>query len=230
MANTVEEAEAMAAAAARAANAGVRSMVPFNYRRAPATELGRRLIAAGRLGEIRHVRASHLQDWAIDPELPLLWRFDAEQAGSGAIEDMASHIVDLAQFLVGDRVARVSAVTETFIETRPLMDGSGRGDVTVDDAAAFVGRFAGGAPATFEVSRLAPGRKNALRIEINGSAGSLGWGLKTMNELELPDRRGAGVPGLPKDPGHRGRAPVDRRLVASGTHHRLGAPVYPRNM
>jgi predicted dehydrogenase len=185
MANTVEEAERMAEAAARAARSGVRSMVAFNYRRVPATALARSLIAAGRLGEIRHVRASYLQDWAIDPELPLLWRFVAEEAGTGALGDMASHIVDLAQFLVGDRVERVSAITETFIEERPLLAGAGRGRVTVDDAAAFVARFAGGALATFEVSRLAPGRKNALRLEINGSAGSVGWGLETMNELDL---------------------------------------------
>jgi predicted dehydrogenase len=57
--------------------------------------------------------------------------------------------------------------------------------VTVDDAAAFMGRFAGGALATYEVSRLAPGRRNALRLEVNGTEGSLGWGLETMNELEL---------------------------------------------
>jgi predicted dehydrogenase len=98
---------------------------------------------------------------------------------------MASHIVDLTQFLVGERLARVSATAETFIGERPLLDGSGPGKVTVDDAAAFMGRFAGGALATYEVSRLAPGRRNALRLEINGTEGSLGWGLETMNELEL---------------------------------------------
>jgi predicted dehydrogenase len=185
MANTVGEAEAMAAAAARAAGRGVRSMVAFNYRRVPAMALARRLVADGRLGEIRHVRASYLQDWALDPELPLLWRFVEEEAGTGALGDMASHIVDLTQFLVGERLARVSATAETFIGERPLLDGSGPGKVTVDDAAAFMGRFAGGALATYEVSRLAPGRRNALRLEINGTEGSLGWGLETMNELEL---------------------------------------------
>jgi predicted dehydrogenase len=185
LANTVEEAEAMTIAAERARANGVRSMVAFNYRRVPATALARELIVAGRLGEIRHLRASYLQDWAVDPELPLLWRFDAEQAGTGALGDMASHIVDLAQFLVGDRVDWISAITETFIRERPVLSGLGHGRVTVDDAAAFMARFAGGALATFEVSRLAPGRKNALRIEVNGSAGSVGWELETMNELEL---------------------------------------------
>lgn len=185
LANTVTEAERMAEAAGRAAAAGVRSMVAFNYRRVPAAALARRLVAEGRLGEIRHVRASYLQDWAVDPELPLLWRFDAHEAGLGALGDMASHLIDLTQFLVGDRLARVSAMSDTFIRERPSLDGARREGVTVDDAAAFIGRFGGGATALFEVSRLAPGRKNALRLEVNGSAGSLGWNLETMNELEL---------------------------------------------
>lgn len=185
MANTVEEAKRMCAAAARARENGVRSMVAFNYRRVPAMALAGNLIAEGRLGEIRHVRASYLQDWAIDPELPLLWRFDAVEAGTGALGDMASHIVDLTQFLVGDRVARVTAMTETFIRHRPKLDGSGPGLVTVDDTGAFLARFGNGATGLYEVTRLAPGRRNALRLEINGSEGSLGWALETMNELQL---------------------------------------------
>ena len=64
----------MAAAAARAARAGVRAMVGFNYRRVPAVALARQLVADGRLGQIRHVRAQYLQDWIVDPEFPLVWR------------------------------------------------------------------------------------------------------------------------------------------------------------
>jgi predicted dehydrogenase len=185
LARTIEEAEEMAEAATRAAAHGVRTMVAFNYRRVPAIALAQTMIAQGQLGEIRHVRASYLQDWALDPQLPLLWRFLEAEGGTGALGDMASHIVDLAQHLLGDYITRVSAAAETFISERPRLDGEGAGAVTVDDAAAFLGRFTGGALGTFEVTRLAPGRKNSLRVEVNGSVGSLGWDLERLNELEL---------------------------------------------
>ena len=70
LANSVAEAEAMTAAAERAAEHGVRAMVGFTYRRVPAIALARRLVAEGRLGEVRHVRAQYLQDWLIDPDAP----------------------------------------------------------------------------------------------------------------------------------------------------------------
>lgn len=182
LANTLEEAEAMAAAAKAS---GVRAMVAFNYRRVPAVELARRLIANGHLGEIRHVRAVYLQDWIVDPGFPLVWRLQREFAGSGALGDIGAHIVDLGQHLLGDRVASVSGMTETFVKERPLPGGAGRGEVTVDDAALFVARFSGGAVGTFEASRFATGRKNGLRIEVNGSVGSLVFDLERLNELEL---------------------------------------------
>jgi predicted dehydrogenase len=197
LANTVEEARAMAAAAERAAARGVRSMVGFSYRRVPALVLARRLVAEGRLGQVRHVRAAYLQDWIVDPEFPLVWRLRKETAGSGALGDIGAHIVDMAQYLTGDVLTGVSALTETFIKERPLPDaagglsgssaGTGRGEVTVDDAALFLGRFAGGALATFEATRFAIGRKNALRIELNGSLGSLAFDLESLNELEFYD-------------------------------------------
>src|SRR4051812_12064510 len=181
LSNTVAEAEAMVAAAETAAGRGIRSMVGFNYRRVPALALARQLVAQGRLGTVRHVRAAYLQDWIVDPEFPLVWRLQKDRAGSGALGDIGAHIVDLAQFLLGDKLTGVSALTETFIKERPLPEassglsasgGSQRGTVTVDDAALFFGRFAGGALASFEATRFATGRKNAVRIEVNGSLGS----------------------------------------------------------
>src|SRR4029079_12251115 len=145
-ANTVAEAEAMVAAAARANAHGVRSMVGFNYRRVPAIALARQLIAEGRLGEIRHVRAQYLQDWIVDPQFPLVWRLQKERAGSGALGDIAAHIVDLTQFVTGQEITGVSALTETFVKERPLPSsdaaglagvasaGTAMGEVTVDDA------------------------------------------------------------------------------------------------
>src|SRR5690349_8546691 len=120
LANTVAEAEAMAAAAKEAAARGVRSMVAFNYRRVPAVALARRFVEEGRIGEIRHVRAQYLQDWIVDPEFPLVWRLQKDKAGSGALGDIGAHIIDTAQFIVGRSLTGVSALTETFVKERPL--------------------------------------------------------------------------------------------------------------
>ena len=196
LANTVAEAEEMVAAAERAAARGQVAMVGFNYRRVPALSLARQWIVAGKLGTVRHVRAVYLQDWIIDPEFPLVWRLRKDQAGSGALGDIGAHIVDLTQYLLGEQIAGVSALTETFIKQRPLPTASSglsatgsaeTGEVTVDDAALFLARFAGGAIATFEASRFATGRKNSLRVEINGSAGSLSFDAESMNELSFYD-------------------------------------------
>jgi predicted dehydrogenase len=182
LANTLEEAREMLEAAEAA---GVVNMVCFNYRRAPAVQLAKKLVDEGRLGEIRHWRAVYLQDFILDPEFPLIWRFNKEVAGSGALGDLGAHLIDLAHFLVGP-IEEVIGATETFIRERPLEpDGNGTGPVTVDDAAAFLARFENGAMGTFEATRLAPGRKNHNSFEINGSKGSLVFDLERMNELEV---------------------------------------------
>jgi predicted dehydrogenase len=221
LANTVDEARAMVEAAERAQAKGVRSMVGFNYRRVPAVSLARRLVEQGRIGQVRHVRAQYLQDWIVDPEFPLVWRLQAERAGSGALGDVGAHIVDMAQFVTGDRLANVTALTETFITERPLPGASSgltasgsseRGPVTVDDAALFIGRFAGGAVASFEATRFATGRKNAIRLEINGSTGSLAFDFESMNELSFYDGT--------EDPETAG---FRRILVTEPTHPYAGA-------
>ncbi|MEV0554569.1 MULTISPECIES: Gfo/Idh/MocA family protein [unclassified Streptomyces] len=197
LANTVEEAEAMAEAAQAAAERGQVAMVGFNYRRVPATSLARQMVAEGRLGTLRHVRVTYLQDWLVDREFPLTWRLRKETAGSGALGDLGAHIVDLAQYLAGEPVVGVSALTETFVRERPLLSGASSGlsaaggsevgAVTVDDAALFTGRFASGALASFEATRFATGRKNSLRIELNGEKGSLAFDLERLNELSYHD-------------------------------------------
>ncbi|NED22600.1 Gfo/Idh/MocA family oxidoreductase [Streptomyces sp. SID9913] len=197
LANTVAEAEAMVRAADEAAARGRTAMVGFNYRRVPATALARRMVAEGRIGTLRHVRVSYLQDWLVDPQFPLTWRLRRDQAGSGSLGDLGAHIVDLAQYLAGEHLAGVSALTETFVRHRPLptaatsglaaVSAAGTGEVTVDDAALFTGRFASGALASFEATRYATGRKNALRIELNGERGSLAFDLERLNELSYHD-------------------------------------------
>ena len=185
LANTLAEATAMSAAADAAYPGGARAMVGFNYRRVPALALARQLVADGRLGTLRHLRAVYLQDWLADPAAPMTWRMQAERAGSGALGDLGSHVVDLARYLSGDEITGVSALSATFVGTRPWADGSGRGTVTVDDAVLFTAKLASGALASFEATRYATGRKNGLRIELNGSAGSLAFDLERLNELEF---------------------------------------------
>jgi predicted dehydrogenase len=200
LANTVAEAEEMAAAAEQAAARGVWSSVGFNYRRVPALALARRLVESGRLGQVRHIRAQYLQDWIVDPDFPLVWRLQKDKAGSGALGDIGAHVIDLAQFLTGQRLVGVSGLLETFVKQRPLpqaasglsaSSGSGGaaeyGDVTVDDAAVFFGRTDAGALAVFEATRFATGRKNAIRIEISGSDGALAFDFESMNELHVYD-------------------------------------------
>jgi predicted dehydrogenase len=197
LANTVDEARAMVAAAEAARFSGVLAMCGFNYRRVPAVALMRALVDAGRVGEIRHVRAVYLQDWIVDPQFPLVWRLRREVAGSGALGDIGAHIVDLTQYVTGQQITGVSGLTETFVKERPLpagshglsasVSGATTGPVTVDDAALFLARLSGGAVATYEATRFATGRKNGLRVEVNGSLGSLAFDLERLNELEFYD-------------------------------------------
>lgn len=182
LANSVADAERMLAAVTRAK---VAHMLCHNYRRAPAVMLAKQLIDEGALGVIRHYRGTYLQDWIVDPSFPLVWRLDKERSGSGALGDIAAHSIDLARYLVGE-MTDVAASLETFIKKRPLPDHPKRtGAVTVDDAVIALARFANGAIGTIEASRMAPGRKNYNRFEINGSKGSLAFDLERMNELEL---------------------------------------------
>jgi len=196
LANTVDEAERMADAAARAAQRGVFAMVGFTYRRVPAATLARDLVASGRIGEIRQVRASYLQDWLADAESPMTWRLDKSLAGSGALGDIGAHAIDLAQYITGDRLESVSGTLRTIVSDRPLLAESHglsgtasveRGTVTVDDVALFTGRFASSALGSFEATRFSTGRKNALRVEVSGSAGAVSFDLENLNSLEFYD-------------------------------------------
>ncbi|WP_104140433.1 Gfo/Idh/MocA family protein [Arthrobacter sp. ZGTC131] len=185
LANTLAEAEAMTSAARAARERGVQSMVGFNYRRVPALALAKELIAEGRLGSVRHVRAAYLQDWLSDEESPMTWRLRKETAGSGALGDIASHAIDQVLFLLGDPVTEVSGRLRTFVPSRPGADGPE--DVTVDDAAWATLSLASGAVASVEVSRVATGQKNSLRLEIYGDKGSLLFDLEALNELGFLD-------------------------------------------
>jgi predicted dehydrogenase len=157
---------------------GVKHLCAFNYRFVPAVRLAREMIQAGELGEIHHFRGAYLQDWIADPEAPVSWRLVGDQAGSGALGDIGTHVIDLARYLVGE-IATVSAITKTFVSDRP------GGTVTVDDAFESAVEFTSGAVGTIEASRFAVGRKNGLRWEINGSKGSMAFDLERLNELQV---------------------------------------------
>ena len=155
-----------------------------NYRRCPATSLAKRMIDRGDIGAVRQVRAVYLQDWMSDASMPASWRTDAKICGSGAHGDLNAHLIDMTLFLTGLKFSEVCAVEQTYTKMRTNAAGK-RSRVTVDDAFAFLARFSNGAIGTYEATRVAPGRKNHNKIEINGTKGSLVWNFERMNELEF---------------------------------------------
>jgi len=192
LALTLADAREMLAAAEQA---GVKHMIGFNYRFAPAVQLAKKLVSEGRLGRIYHFRAWFLQDWLVDPEFPLVWRLTREVAGSGSHGDLGAHLIDLAHFLIGD-MTEVVGMSDTFVRERPLpasmtglsatgsSDGA-KGEVTVDDATLFLARFGNGALGSFEATRYASGHRCTNSFEINGSKGSVKFDFERMNELQV---------------------------------------------
>jgi len=176
-------------------DAKVNNMVAFCMRQLPAIHLAKELIEEGCLGEIWQWRGSWLSDWLTNPQVPITWRLQKELSGSGALGDIGAHIVDLALYLMGG-ITEVVGMSKTAIKKRPMVDASDAkqtvsvtgtsrmGDVTVDDAAAWLAGFDNGAMGTFEVSRVASGDKELSGFEINGSKGSLRYDYRVMNELQ----------------------------------------------
>ncbi len=189
LARTLDEARTMRDAAKKSRR---RTFVWFNYRRCPAVAFAYRLVREGRLGDIRHVRATYLQSWG-GPDTPLLWRFKKKYAGSGAHGDLNAHIVDMARFLTGDEITEVhGAVSRTFVKERaipgPVKRGAKKtGKSDVDDALLFLASFRGGAVASFEATRVAPGHLNANTMELNGTKGSLRFDFEDMDVLQFHD-------------------------------------------
>jgi len=180
------EAEQMAAAARKS---GKINTVWFNYRRVPAIAFARQLIDEGRIGKVYHFRALYLQDWTMDPSVPLLWRMDKEIAGSGVTGDLHSHIVDLSNYLAGD-IEAVAGTSRIFVNERERPEG-GKAKVEIEDASIFVAKYTNGAIGHFEATRFANGRKNGNTFEINGELGSLYFDLEDMSRLWYFDSRDA---------------------------------------
>jgi predicted dehydrogenase len=177
--------------------AGVSHMVAFNYRQTPAVILAKQLIDSGRIGEILTVRGQYMQDWSADPGTPLSWRFQKKLAGSGALGDVGTHIIDMTRFLVGE-FESVNSIVRTHIPERPVQKGAfdkmasasrdtggPKGPVDVDDAFITMIRFQNGAAGFIEATRNAYGHHNGLGFEINGTRGSLIFDYQRMNELNV---------------------------------------------
>lgn len=194
LARTVEEARAMHDAVKAA---GVIHMVAFNYRRTPAVALAKKYIDEGRIGRILNFRGTYLQEWSADPDSPLSWRFQKKIAGSGTVGDIATHVVDLAHYLVGP-IAEVNAITTTYNKTRPLQQGgvdklgaaekaadAERGEVDVDDEVISMLKFEGGVIGSLEATRNAYGRNNFITLEIHGTKGSIHFNYERRDELQV---------------------------------------------
>jgi len=174
--------------------AGVRSLVGFNYRHAPAVRHARELISSGAIGPVDHFRSQWIAAYAADPRGVRSWRFRADDAGLGVLGDLGSHAVDLAQSLLGP-IESVTARTATIVADRPLptetgthfalADGSERAPVENEDVVWSIVRFASGVTGTIEASRVAVGPQARYAFEIHGSRGALAWDFERMNELQL---------------------------------------------
>ena len=189
---TADEARSMVDAVEAA---GVSNMVWYNYRRVPAVTMLKNLLQEDRFGRIFHYRSQFLQDWTISRDLPQggegLWRLDASVAGSGVTGDLLAHNIDMALWLNGP-IVEVSAMTETFIKERKHTLTGEVTPVSIDDASAFLCRFANGSMAIFEATRYARGHKALFTLEINGERASAAWDLHDLHRLEYFDHRDEG--------------------------------------
>ncbi len=198
LAATLSDAKAMMDAAKKAKKS--QTFVWYNYRRCPAVALAHQLVKEGRLGKIYQIRGAYLQDWA-GPNTPLMWRFQGDVAGSGALGDLLAHTIDAAKFITGDEISEViGAAMETVIKERVILESTGgeisgrgaktaskKGKSTVDDISLFLARTKSGALCSFEATRLSTGYKNQNRLEIHGDKGAIRFGFERMNELDFYD-------------------------------------------
>ena len=187
LARTAAEGEEMCQAIEKA---GVPNTVWYNYRRVPAVTLAKQLVDEGRLGRVFHYRSNFLQDWTISADLPQggegLWRLDAEAAGSGVTGDLLAHCIDTAIWINGP-ITSVTAMTETFVKERTHSETGKVEKVGIDDACAFLARFANGSLAIFESTRYARGHKALYTLEVNGEKASLAWDLHDLHRLQVFD-------------------------------------------
>lgn len=175
--------------------AGLVTATGFNYRHQPAIAHARELVRSGKLGRITNARVWLIADYASSPEGPFTWRYTRTQAGAGVVGDLLSHGIDLAQYVVG-RVTEITAMTDTFIKTRPIPLGVGVGHAAVavsderrevenEDYVAALARTESGALVTLESSRVAMGPHAEYVIEVYGTQGSVRWNFEHPQHLQV---------------------------------------------
>ncbi len=175
--------------------------VDYNVRFYPANLQMRAMVQSGELGEIIHVNGSYMQDW-LHKDTDYNWRLLAKEGGSlRSVGDIGTHWMDLASFILGDRIESVLATLGTFHKTRRRPVGEVQSyvrdadtsnyepyPVDTDDYASIVMRFAGGALGNLATSQVAAGRKNCIRIEVYGSKKSAWWCSENPNYINVGDR------------------------------------------
>jgi predicted dehydrogenase len=189
-------AEATARIEAAARRAGVITGCGYNYRWAPLVRYAKELLEEGRFGSMTHYRGRFFTMYGRDRLGLLSWRFLQHQAGHGALSDIMSHAIDLAQFLMGP-IRRVVAARETFVRERPLpKPGVGThydrgspddptGAVTNEDYVGALVEFSSGARGTLEADRSIFGPQSQMAFELNGSKGAASWDHERLNQLLL---------------------------------------------
>lgn len=189
MAMNLEQARRMKAAADAA---GVVTGINFTWRHPSAAAYARHLVSEGELGRIFHINGCFSQGWLINPNVPLIWRLRKDKTGSGCLGDIGAHIIDLAEWVSGERITSVVADMTTFIEERPLQDGSGTGRVEVDDAASLMVRFDNGAMGSLTSSRYVISEGMDHRLEIYGDKGAIIMDFQDPDSLKASIGRFAG--------------------------------------
>jgi predicted dehydrogenase len=199
-------------AAKGAWQAAVRSkvvnLVGYNNIKHPAQAYAKELIDSGEIGEIIRISGTFDQDVLLDPAAQFTWRHDRSVAGAGALGDLGTHLISLAQKLIGD-FASVSAITRTVVKQRPDPNASGRmRAVENDDVTLFNVVFANGVVGSLGTSRMAAGRKHALKYEIQGTKGAIAYDQEQMNEIKVYQNvgksRDRGFAVVPIGPEHKG--------------------------
>ena len=165
-----------------AEQSAVANMVGYTYMKNPATTLAKDMLQAGEIGDVVHFRGTHIEDYLSDPSLPISWRLQKAQAGSGAIGDLC-HIINMAHYLCGE-IEQVVADSNIVVTERPD-GGGGLATVDTDDQTHLLCRFTSGALGYLELSRIAPGQKMGLGYEITGAKGSIIFDQSRMSELKV---------------------------------------------
>lgn len=164
--------------------AGVRTAVGFNYICNPMLELARELVADGEIGDVYNFRGSYQEDYLSDPAAPFSWRCLRSQGGSGALNDLGTHLLNMAEYLLGPIGAVFGRLSTVYAQRIDPTTGQLR-DVENEDIAQVLVTFANGCNGTMEISRVATGKKCGLVFEVHGSRGSIQFDQERMNELRI---------------------------------------------